>query len=310
MRRANYDSAWKAWMKKYLRVSLMLFQPDLEEAIDWQFAPVFLDKAFHSAMKGSLERKKEVDLLTQIVMKSNGMPKWLLLHFEFQHRREDCFEKRMYLYHCRIFGHYQHEVISFAILGDPSPDWRPQSYGYSEFGCTAQFQFTSSKILDFRTRKSELEASSNPIGIVILAQLASLEGRGNPDFRYKARYRLMRLMIDKGYEREQIMDLLAFLEQVLVLEDEMQDKLYVEFDEREKPKTPLFEIYPVRKARKEGRAEGEIKTSRKLLETLLKKRFGTIPAEIAARLMQGTKEQLLAWFDKALDADELEKIFA
>ncbi len=45
------------------------------------------------------------------------------------------FPVRMFVYHYRIFDKYnRREVVSFAVLGDDNPNWRPQSYTYQRWG--------------------------------------------------------------------------------------------------------------------------------------------------------------------------------
>ncbi|BAZ80917.1 hypothetical protein PN497_11035 [Sphaerospermopsis kisseleviana CS-549] len=54
----------------------------------------------------------------------------------------------MSIYNHRLFNRYRLKVFSFAVLGDDNPNWKPASYGYSQWGFTTHLQFPSVKLLD------------------------------------------------------------------------------------------------------------------------------------------------------------------
>ncbi len=56
---------------------------------------------------------------------------------------------------------------------------------------------------------------------------------------------------------------------------------------------------------RQGRAEGE----RAVLELLLRRRFGRLPAEKAELLQSAPEADLEAWADKVLDAGTLDEVF-
>ena len=57
--------------------------------------------------------------------------------------------------------------------------------------------------------------------------------------------------------------------------------------------------------RQEGRQEGEALA----LQRLLSKRFGSIPAEITARIAAASSAEIEVWLDRVLDARSLEDLF-
>ena len=59
------------------------------------------------------------------------------------------------------------------------------------------------------------------------------------------------------------------------------------------------------RARDEGRQEGE----RAVLERLLRRRFGTLPPRVGARLGGASEADLEAWADNVLDAATLDDVF-
>jgi hypothetical protein len=48
----------------------------------------------------------------------------------------------------RIFDRYDREVVSFAVLADDDPDWRPSQFGYGRWGFRTGTEFPIVKLLD------------------------------------------------------------------------------------------------------------------------------------------------------------------
>ena len=65
----------------------------------------------------------------------------MLVHVEVQMSDDGKFAWRMYVYNYRLFGKYNREVASFAVLGDDNPGWRPESFGYKRWGTEAGLRF-------------------------------------------------------------------------------------------------------------------------------------------------------------------------
>ncbi|BAY73279.1 hypothetical protein NIES23_61070 (plasmid) [Trichormus variabilis NIES-23] len=160
--------------------------------------------------------KRLVDKLVKIY-RVGGEESWLLIHVEIQSQEEDDFPKRMFVYNYRIFDRYDRSVASLAILGDDNPKWRPNQFGYELFGCTVDFQFPVIKLLDYQQRLPELEASRNPFATVVLAHLAAVQTRSNRSQRKQQKLVLVRRLYEQGFEREAVINLLAFIDWMLTL---------------------------------------------------------------------------------------------
>jgi hypothetical protein len=63
------------------------------------------------------------------------------------------------------------------------------------------------------------------------------------------------------------------------------------------------------KSRAEGRVEGRVEGEAALLERMLMKKFGALPAEVVARLKGARTEELEAWGERLLDAGSLAEVF-
>ncbi|MDO4231453.1 MAG: Rpn family recombination-promoting nuclease/putative transposase [Lautropia sp.] len=62
--------------------------------------------------------------------------------------------------------------------------------------------------------------------------------------------------------------------------------------------------------REEGRAEGAQQAHTLILQRLLTRRFGELPAQALQQIQQATPQQLEAWIDRVLDARSLDEVFA
>jgi hypothetical protein len=60
----------------------------------------------------------------------------------------------------------------------------------------------------------------------------------------------------------------------------------------------------------EGMAQGVARGEARLLTRQLTRRFGTLPAEVTARMEDADTDTLEAWADRLLDARTLDEIFA
>jgi predicted transposase YdaD len=60
----------------------------------------------------------------------------------------------------------------------------------------------------------------------------------------------------------------------------------------------------------EGKAEGHVEGAAQLLQTLLRRRFGKVPATVAARIAAGSLADLDRWAERVLEARTLGEVFA
>ncbi|MDQ1833106.1 hypothetical protein [Massilia scottii] len=59
----------------------------------------------------------------------------------------------------------------------------------------------------------------------------------------------------------------------------------------------------------EGRAEGQVIALRGVLGSLLRNRFGDLPASATQRIGQATQTELEEWFERSLNAAGLQAVF-
>jgi hypothetical protein len=170
-----------------------------------------------------------VDKLVK-VWRKNGQPVWVLIHVEIQGQRDPTFTRRMYVYNCRLFDRYNCEVCSLAVLADDNPDWRPSAYRRGLWGCTVSMRFPPLKLLDYREREAELEASDNPFARVVLAHLKMLETRQDPEERRVWKLRIIRGLYESGFSREDVRQLFRLIDWLMALPEPLDVRFWEELE--------------------------------------------------------------------------------
>ena len=112
--------------------------------------------------------RRHVDKLVKVWLK-NGQEQWLLLHVEVQMTDHSLFPVRMFTYNYRVRDKHNKEVISFAVLGDDNPNWRPDRFTSERWGFRMEMKFPIVKLLDYAERASErLEQHANVFALIVL----------------------------------------------------------------------------------------------------------------------------------------------
>ncbi|MGB8703313.1 MAG: hypothetical protein WCD18_28180, partial [Thermosynechococcaceae cyanobacterium] len=199
--KADFDSPWKDILRAYFPQAIEFFFPDTAALVDWSIAHEFLDKEFQKIDRDGELGRRFADQLVKVWLKE-GNPIYLLLHLEVQSQFDPNFSERMFTYCLRIFDLFRQFPVSLAILCDDNPHWRPHDFGFNYPNASLSFEFGIVKLLDFRDRWDELEASQNPFATVAMAHLKTIETRPDDHERKGWKLRLIRGLYDKGYSRQ------------------------------------------------------------------------------------------------------------
>jgi hypothetical protein len=184
------------------------------------------------------------------------------------------------IYNYRAFDLYQKPVISLAILGDERVNWRPDSYNYTIAGCEVSLKFPTVKLLDYEENWSELEASSNPFAIIVMAHLKTKATTGKLPQREQWKWKLIRGLYEKEFEREQIIKLFEIIDNMMTLSPELQSSLESKIKQFEEERTmPLMSNMELRGIER-GKEIGALEKARNYIKTVLKTRLGDIPIDI------------------------------
>ena len=302
------DSVWKELLEKYLKEFMDYFFPEASSEIDWERGYKFLDKELQKVVRAAVGKRRYVDKLVQVWLK-NGKESWVLLHIEVQGQWEEEFAERMYIYQYRIFDRYKKRVASFVVLVDENPNWRPSTFGYELLGSKLKWDYQVVKLLDYQSKWAELEQDNNPFSLVVMAHLKLQETKDNVNERYQWKRKLVRMLYERGYSKENILELFRFLDWLLILPEDLEEKLSYEIEEYERSELMPYvtnierhlERRLIQKGLELGKQEGRQEGERFLVIRLLKKRLGELDAVLVEKLNALTIEQLERLGESLLD---------
>ena len=259
VRSDDYDSPWKEILEKYFRDFLTFFFPMVAEGVDWEKGHTFLDKELQQVTRDAELGKRLADKLVQ-VWRKDGNEVWVLVHVEIQGQEESAFAKRMYVYNYRIFDRYDRPVVSLAVLADERAGWRPDHYGYELWGCKIGIQFPAIKLLDYKERWEELEASHNPFALAVMSHLKTMETRHDEDNRKRWKLYLVRKLYERGYNRNDVINFFHFIDWIIRLPDEMEEIFWQEMhqyeEEKNMPYVSSVEKIGIKKGIQQGIQQG------------------------------------------------------
>jgi hypothetical protein len=281
--RTDYDSPWKEIIELYFPRFLEFFFPLAYAAIDWTQPYEFLDTELQQLEPDAEIGRRLVDKVAKVWL-LEGEQVWVLVHVEVQGQYESQFAQRMYTYNYRLFDRHKQRVISLAVLADEEMNWRPSRYGYEIAGCRVSLEFPTVKLLDYETQWETLEQTINPFGVVVMAHLKTKTTQRDPNNRLQWKLRLVRGLYERGYSREDIVELFRFINWVMVLPDELARDFRQELRSYEEAirmrYVTTIERMASEEGRQEGRQEGTLETSREFVMEILETRFGEVPSSI------------------------------
>jgi hypothetical protein len=285
---SDYDSPWKEALELYFESFMGFFFPQANAEINWLRGYEFLDKELQQIMPDAEVGKRYVDKLIKL-WRMGGEETWVLVHIEIQSQVETAFAQRMYEYNYRLFDRYNRQIASLAVLGDDQPNWRPDRYEYTLFGCTVSLQFPIIKLLDYEAQWQSLAALQNPFAVLVMAHLKAQSTRRNPDQRYEWKLSLLKGLYARGYNREQILNLFRFINWMMTLPDYLEERLATNLTAYEEEiKMPY--ITPLERFATE---RGVLQERREAVIEVLQTRFNQIPENLVTTVLSLTNPELL-----------------
>ena len=217
-----------------------------------------------------------------------------------------------------MFDKYKQPVVSLAVLGDDDPNWRPSAYQTELWGCRSGIAFPTVKLTDYETRWSELESDPNPFAVMVMAHLRTRATKHDPNARLTSKMTLVRSLYERGYERQQILELFRFIDWLLYLPDELEQRFQQQLQTYEAtmstPYITSIERRGIEKGLQQGIAQGieqgNEQALRRTLTTLLTQRFGELPDRIEQQIEQARQAQLERWLSQVLSTPSLAALFA
>jgi hypothetical protein len=294
---SDYDSAWKDVIEELFKYFLQFFYPHIHDDIDFDQPIEFLSEELRQIMPDGNIGKRVADVLVKVHLK-DGTEKCIciFIHIEVQGQPKPNFMQRMYIYNYRSFDRYEDkdvEVISLAILTDESRTFRPDEYRIDRWGFELRMKIPIVKIIDYKydeAKRKQLETSINPMALVVDAQLKSFEAKkGDNERKYGIKWNLMRECYKKGYSKDQTRTLMKFVDWIIRLPDELQEKLNKEIirieEEYKMPYVPSWERNAEKRGEERGEERGEKRGEKRGVEIGEKKGIKKAKLETARRML-------------------------
>ena len=299
---ADYDGAWKELLEVYFRPFLEFCFPDAARRVDWAQPIGFLDKELQEVVRDAASGKLQADKLVRVHC-LDGEEEWLLIHVEVQGQPDPKLPRRMYDYHHRITDRYDKPVVSMAVLADERVGWKPNIYEAGHWGCRLRFEYLVCKLIEIPAQ--QLEQENNPAGVVIAAYLATLRTTGDMVRRKQLKWQLTRRLVERGYEREDILEIFRLIDWVMILPESLtvafRRELIQYEQEKAMPHLTSIEELDLKESRQEGRLEGRQEGQYRTICRLLERRWGKLSAPLDEQLRGLSCEQLDLLAEALLD---------
>ncbi len=275
----EFDSPWKDIIQIYFQDFIRFFFPYLHPTIDWTKPVEFLDKELIQVTRDAKIGRRLADALIK-VYRTNGKESWLYIHIEVQNQPQSNFPQRMYIYNYKIYDQFKCPIESLAVLGDDDINWRPDHFNIQAERTRIRFDFSIVKLLDYRERWSELEADRNPFATVVMVHIKALDTRNNRGERKEAKLALIKRLYEQGFERQDIINLYAFIDWVMTLLIELQAEFNREITEYEEQKKMRY----ITSIERSGELKGKLLQTQQIVKRQLNRRVGEIDASLIQQL--------------------------
>ncbi|MYN44220.1 transposase [Pseudoduganella sp. FT93W] len=301
----DYDSPWKEVLVHYLPDFMAFYFPRAHAAIDWTRPFSFLDQELAALTVGAASGRRMLDKLVRVA-RADGAEQSLLLHVELQGWRDAAFAERMFIYHYRVYDRYRQPVASMALLLDDSWRWRPAHFGYQVLDSRLQLDFPVVKLRDFEAHMERLCSDPNPFALVTLAHLHARRTRRDAFQRRHAKWHLTKLLLQRDWDRQRIIDLYRTIDWLLrlpaSLESRVRRGIHLIREGTDMAYLSSLERYGLEQGLQQGQAA-------QLLD-ILELRFGTLPEAVRNRVATAESAQLRRWARNFVFAERLEQVFA
>ena len=249
------DSVWKEIIYRYFEDFLMFFFPHIWKDIAFDKGYEFLDKELEKIVKDSSVGKRYADVLVRVILK-DGNEKWLLIHIEIQGYHDRDFAKRMYIYNYRIFDRYNKDVVSLSIFTDIANTTFSNRFERSYWDFKLLFEFPTVKIIDYEDKIDELLKDKNPFATVVVTHLKEGQTRNRIDDRRFWKLTLIRSLYEKGYTKDDILSLYRFIDWLVRLPKDIEEKLLDDISQIEEVKKMPYITNAERIGLERGMREG------------------------------------------------------
>jgi hypothetical protein len=312
---ADYDSVWKQAIERYWTDFTGFFLLEERESVR---PPESLDQELAQCSRGGRAGVFRVDKLLR-APGPDGRP--CLWHVEIQVARQRGFAERMFVCQYRLYDRFHLPMRSIAILGDPSPTWRPERFELSTGKTHVSFGFETVKLRDFDDHLGELLLEDNVFAWLVAAHLLTLRTRREPGARMIVKNSLLTALCSCGWQQQKFLDVYDLIDRMMSLPDALQAELVglqqIAMGRCDMAWVTLWEQRLLARGMQEGRQEGwqegrqegRVEALRQILISQLATRFGPPGEDVRRRVEAAGLEELERWCLAVVTARTIDEVF-
>jgi len=262
------DSLWKAILEDVFDDFLRFFYQDADTLFDVDRGFEFLDKELEELFPQEDDTNiRYVDKLVKVFLK-DGQEKWILVHVEVQGYRDLHFEERMFTYYYRIKDRYQHDITAWAIFTDNHVNYHPIEFNSEFLGTSVCYKFNTYKVI--AQDEALLKLSNNPFSVIVLTVLLEIKKSVFQDKELiDLKIGLVKNLLEKGFSKEKIRQLLNFLKYYVRLKEENAEIFEHKLSHLTGKTYPVgIEQFLLHRERKQGIEEGVLKKTIEMVLSL------------------------------------------
>ena len=127
--------------------------------------------------------------------------------------------------------------------------------------------------------------------------------------RFAAKLKLVRILYERGWDRQRIIDLFTVIDWMMRLPEDLTGQLWQEIEAIEEGAKMRYVTSVERLGIDKGIILGETKGKAETLLRQLRHRFHTLAPDLEIRVQKAEGDQLDEWLDRILDAKTLTDVF-
>jgi len=180
-------------------------------------------------------------------------------------------------------------------------------------GSETSIRFPIAKLTDYHEQVNELLAANNSFAVVTATHILTQRTRKNDQERYKAKPLLVRLLYQRKWDKQRVIDLFGVIDWMMRLPEELEQQLWQDIETLEENEKMQYvtsvQRFEIAKVRQEGLQEGLLKGEAEMLGLILRHRFGDLSDAVVNRLKHASEDQLKEWLISAISAPTLDAVF-
>ena len=171
-------------------------------------------------------------------------------------------------------------MITFVILGDLSPSWRPGRFSSDVPPLGMSLGYMSLKLIDLEVKLESPQFQGNPVAMVVRAHLAALRTRNDLEARYTQRVALVRRLYEEGFSQKDVVFIHGLIDRLMILPRPLMIRFKQELFTIEKDKNMPY----VDTLTRMSREEGSLAQARESVIEALEIQFGKVSKDLRERI--------------------------